>query len=206
MRTITVVGYGTAHATPDTAEVRVATVHRDAGVSEALAGAESARESVVATSRRYLEPSHVASTDLRVWPVHDLEGRPSGFEARHSLTIRCDGLDQAGALVSALAADVGHRLQVESVQLVVADSGDAVGRAREDAFADARLRGEHLAALAGATLGQLQAITEGGAGRPVAFTEADMAVGSATSEASFEPGETAVSTSLTLTYEIAPAG
>ena len=204
MRTITVSGHGTAYATPDTAEVRVAAVHRDTGLSEALAGAESAREVVVATARRYVDASRVASTNLSVWPAHDHEGRPSGYEARHSLTIRCDDLAQAGALVTALAADVGHRLQVESVSLVVADTTDATRTARERAFVDARARGEHLAGLAGATLGEVQSVAEGGLPSPPAPFAGDLRAAKA--EASFEPGETAISVSLTVVFELSLAG
>ncbi|MDQ4052879.1 MAG: SIMPL domain-containing protein [Actinomycetota bacterium] len=204
MRTITVTGHGTAYATPDTAEVRVAAVHRDSGLSEALAGAESAREGVVATSCRYVDASRVASTNLSVWPAHDHEGLPSGYEARHSLTIRCDDLAQAGALVTALAADVGHRLQVESVSLVVADPSRALRLARERAFADARARGEHLAGLARATLGQVQSVTEGGSPSEPMPVVGDLRAVKA--EASFEPGETAVPASLTVVFELAPAG
>lgn len=204
MRTITVAGHGTAYATPDTAEVRVAAVHRDTGLSEALAGAESAREGVVATARRYVDASRIASTNLSVWPAHDHEGRPAGYEARHSLTIRCGDLAAAGALVTALAADVGHRLQVESVALVVADTTDAARVARERAFAEARSRGEHLAGLAGATLGGVQAISDGAGTSPPTPFAGDLRAAKA--EASFEPGETAVSASLTLVFELVPAG
>jgi len=205
MRTITVAGHGTAYAAPDTAEVRVAAVHRDVGLSEALAGAESAREGVVSTSRRHVDAARVASTNLSVWPAHDHEGRPVGFEARHSLTIRCDDLAQAGALVTALAADVGDRLQVESVSLVVADPAEATRVARERAFADARARAEHLAGLAGAALGEVQAVSEGGLSRPMPAADSGFQL-TAKAEASFEPGETAVSTSLTVVFELASAG
>ena len=202
MRTITVTGHGTAHATPDAAELRVAAVHRDAGLSEALAGAESARAGVVATARRYVDADRVASTNLTVWPAHDNEGRPAGFEARHSLTIRCDDLGQAGALVTALAADVGHRLQVESVSLVVSDPSAATGTARELAYADAVGRAEHLAGLAGAALGDVQSVSEGGGQGDVPMgVSFDRAM---KSEAAFEPGQRAVATSLTVTFELAP--
>ena len=203
MRTITVTGHGTAYATPDTAEVRIAAVHRDPDLSEALAGAESARAGVVATARRYVEAHLVASTNLSVWPTHDHEGRPDGFEARHSLTVRCEDLAQAGAMVTALAADVGHRLQVESVSLVVAQPAEAVRAAREDAFADARSRAEHLAGLAGAVLGEAQAITEG-EGQSQPFGEgAPFALVAGKDQAAFAPGERAVDAQLTVTFEVA---
>lgn len=205
MRTITVIGDGTAYAAPDTAEVRVAAVHRDTDVSAALAGAESARAAVVSAARRFVDAARVASTNLSVWPAHDHEARPAGFEARHSLTIRCDDLTQAGSLVTAVAGEVGHRLQVESVSLVVADPGAALRRARESAYADAVARAEHLAGLAGATLGDVQSVSEGG-GRsgPIPFGAA--VAMSVKAEADFEPGETALSASLTVTFELAEAG
>jgi uncharacterized protein YggE len=205
MRTITVAGHGTAYATPDTAEVRVAAVHREAGLSKALSGAESARAGVVTTARRYVEAQRVASTNLSVWPTHDNEGRPSGFEARHSLTIRCDDLGQAGELVTALAVDVGDRLQVESVSLVVSDRSSSLRVAREEAFADAGAKAEHLAGLAGATLGEVQSVSEGGGRQDQIF---DMAQSETAfkSRMTLEPGETAISTSLTVTFELVPAG
>jgi uncharacterized protein YggE len=204
MRTITVAGHGTAYATPDTAEVRVAAVHRDAGLSEALSGAESARAVVVTTARQYVEAHRVASTNLSVWPAHDNEGRPAGFEARHSLAIRCDDLAQSGTLVTALAADVGDRLQVESVSLVVSDPSEAQRQARESAYADAVARAEHVAGLAGASLGEVQSVSEGG-GQNQLF---DMAQGEAAfkSRLTLEPGETAISAALTVTFELAPPG
>jgi hypothetical protein len=201
VRTITVTGQGTAHAAPDAAEVRVAAVHRDTGLSEALAGAESARAEVVATARRYVEAAQIASTDLNVWPSHDNDGRPTGFEARHSMSIRCDDLAQAGSLVTALAADVGHRLQVETVVLVVADPAEARVEARERAFADARSRARHLAGMAGAALGDVQSITEEGATSVARSFAADAAYASKL-EVSFEPGLHAVAVALTVTFEL----
>ena len=205
MRTITVAGHGTAYATPDTAEVRVAAVHRDAGLSEALAGAESARAGVVTTARRYVDAHRVASTNLSVWPTHDNEGQPAGFEARHSLTIRCDDLAQAGTLVTALAADVGHRLQVESVSLVVADPSAALRQARESGVRRCRGPGR---APRRAGRRRLSATCSrwsegGGHGEVPMQASFDRAL---KSEAAFEPGETALATSLTVTFELAPAG
>ena len=50
-----------------------------------------------------------------------------------------------------------------------------MGEAREAAYADARRRAEHLAALADATLGEVEAVVDGGAGAravPVALAMA----------------------------------
>lgn len=194
-RKVTVTGHGSATATPDTAVVRVAAVHRATGMAEALAGAESARAAVVAAAVDLL----VSSTDLSVWPAHDGEGRRAGFEARHVLTITGGDLESAGALVGRLADEVGDRLQVESVSLSVGDPAAALGQAREAAYADARSRAEHLAALSGATLGEVRDVSEG-AGAPVSRGPETAAF---KADVGFAPGQTVLTSTVTVTWALA---
>jgi len=196
-RTVTVTGHGSATAVPDTAVVRVAAVHRAAGMAEALSGAESARAAVVAAAGGLV----VSSTDLSVWPAHDAEGRRAGFEARHALTITGGDLESAGALVGRLAEEVGDRLQVESVALSVGDPTAALTEAREAAFAEARTRAEHLAGLAEATLGEVQDVAEG-AGAPVARGNELAAM---KADVGFAPGQTQLTSTVTVTWVITKA-
>jgi hypothetical protein len=193
-RTVTVTGHGSAAAVPDTAVVRVAAVHRATGMAEALSGAESARAAVVAAAGDLV----VSSTDLSVWPAHDSEGRRAGFEARHALTITGGDLDAAGALVGRLAEEVGDRLQVESVSLSVGDPTAALGEAREAAFAEARNRAEHLAALAGAALGEVRDMSEG-AGPPVAR---GLELAAMKADVGFAPGQTLLTSTVTVTWAL----
>ncbi|GAB3265834.1 SIMPL domain-containing protein [Nocardioides dilutus] len=198
-RTVTVTGHGSATAVPDTAVVRVAALHRAAGMAEALSGAESARSAVVAAAGEAAGDLVVSSTDLSVWPAHDNEGRRAGFEARHALTITGGDLDTAGALVGRLAEEVGDRLQVESVSLSVGDPSAAVGEAREAAFADARARAEHLAGLAGASLGEVQEIAEG-AGAPV--PRGGVEAFAVKADVGFAPGQTVLTSTVTVTWAL----
>lgn len=188
MRTVTVVGQGSAGVTPDAAVVHVAATHRARTLPEALEGAESARATLVEVARRFTD--RVASQHLSVGrdaPDH------GAFQARHALVIRCGDLAQAGDLVTALAEAVGDRLVVDHVGLEVSDTAEAERSAREAAFADARARAEHLAAQAGATLGQVASIAEGGSGPSPRFALAAVR---------FEPGETTVEQQLTVTFEL----
>jgi uncharacterized protein YggE len=194
-RTVTVSGHGSATAVPDVAVVRVAAVHRAEGMAEALAGAESARAAVVAAAGDLV----VSSTDLSVWPAHDNEGRRAGFEARHALSITGGDLESAGALVGRLAEELGDRLQVESVSLSVGDPTAALREAREAAYADARARAEHLAALSDAVLGEVQEVTEG-AGAPVARGGVDVFAMKA--DVGFTPGQTVLTSTVTVTWAL----
>jgi uncharacterized protein YggE len=199
MRTVTVTGHGTAKVVPDGAVVRVSAVHRAASLAEALAGATSAGAVVTAVARAHVDAARVASRELSVWPAHDHEGRQSGFEARHAYTVGCADLDVAGALVTELAAQVGDRLQVERVSLEVSDTSAAVAAAREAAYADARARAEHLAGLAGVSLGDVQTVVEGGSTAPMARGFEAMAK----ADVVLEPGEGELGQSLTVTWAIA---
>ena len=198
-RTVTVTGHGSSTAVPDTAVVRVACVHRAEGVAEALAGAESARAAVVSAAGDAGGDHVVSSTDLSVWPAHDVEGRRAGFEARHVLTITGGDLESAGALVGRLADAVGDRLQVESVTLSVGDPTAALGEAREAAYADARVRAEHLAALSGESLGEVRDVSEG-AGAPVSRGLERAAF---KADVGFAPGQTLLTSTVTVTWALA---
>lgn len=200
MRTVTVTGSGSVSAVPDAAVLRVVAVRRAGSLSEALAGAESARAAVVSVARASVPGVVVGSSDLHVWPAYDQQSAPEGFEARHSLALSCPTVDAAGALLTGLAGEVGDRLHVEGVSLVVTDSSTMQVEARERAMAHARAVAEHLAGLAGETLGRVQHVTDGAAaptGQP------GLRFASAKSDTSFEPGETTVSASVSVVWELA---
>jgi uncharacterized protein YggE len=192
VRTLTVSGTGTAAAVPDTALVRLSVVHRAGSLAEALAGAESARAEVVVAAGDLV----VSTVNLSVWPVQEA-GRSTVFEARHALTVATGDLATANGLLGRLADQVGDRLQVDGVELTVADPSAALGRAREAAFAAARAKAEHLAALADAVLGQVEAVVEGGgwSPAPVPFAMSKTDVG-------LQPGETALSASVTVSWSL----
>jgi uncharacterized protein YggE len=193
VRTITVTGTGSSAAAPDTALIRLSAVHRARSFAEALAGAESAREEVVKSARELV----VSTVNLSVWPTSE-QGQQPGFEARHTLTIATGDLKVANELLTRLAYEVGTRLQVEGVDMTVLDPSAYIGRAREAAFADARSKAEHLAALADATLGQVEAIAEGGAASPMAGGGFAALV----KEVGLQPGETKVTATLTVTWSL----
>lgn len=201
MRTLTVTGAGTAGVVPDSATVRVAAAFRADGVTAALAGVSSAVDAIGQVARRFTDESRIGSQGLSVWPSHDFEGMPAGFEARHSLAIGCGDIAAAGELVSALAAEAGDRLQVESVGLDVADRSGPLAAAREAAWADARARAEHLAGLAGATVGEVQSVSEGGGPHVLDGAAPTMSL-ARSAEVGFEPGQTTVTATVTVTFQL----
>ena len=200
MRTVTVTGHGEARVAPDSAVVRVAAVHRAAGVADALAGADSAARQIVATGREHTTPERVGSTAVQIWPSHDQQGSPNGFEARHSLTIRCSDIGAAGALLSALAESVGDRLQIEGVSLEVGDRSGAETAAREAAYADAVERATHLAGLAGCRAGRAPGRPRGRRPHRDPPRRRRMA---APASLELEPGEQGIDAAVTVVFQLA---
>jgi uncharacterized protein YggE len=177
----------------------VAAVHRGRTIADAHAGVVSAVAAIGEEARRFAGQRRIASRGLTLWPAHDQQGRQHGFEARHRVEIGCPDLSSAAALVDALVAAVGDRLQVDGVSLQVADPSAVQASAREAAYADAQARAAHLAGLAGMQLGQLVSVTEGaGLARPAGEAMRAMAA-----ETAFEPGEHTVDATLTATWQLA---
>lgn len=197
-RTVTVTGQGSTAVVPDTAVVRVAGVARAAGVASAFAAASQAAAQIGVVARGHTQEKRIGSTGINVWPWHDNQGQQRGFEARHSLSIGCPDLDAAGALLDELADEVGDALAVEGVALEVSEPTAARDLAVAAAYADALRQAEQLAALAGASLGEVLAIGQGMSGGGPAFRGMDAMAASA----KIEPGETMVGASLSVTWAL----
>ena len=200
-RTVTVTGQGQSRAVPDRAVLRIGVAHRAPGVADAVAGVDSGVRLAGEVARRFTTPARIGSGGLNLWPAHDQQGQQVGFEARHQLVIACDDLDVAGKLVGALAAEVGDRLQIEGVSLEVSDPAAAQTAAREAAYADATARAEHLAGLSGATLGEVLQLVEGGGAMPLMGAAPMFAA--AARDVAFEPGESTLNSSVTVTWLLA---
>ncbi len=200
MRTLTVVGHGTASAPADVADVRVAVVHQAESVSAAVAGVDEAGRQARAVAAEVTTESAASQTDFSVWPRHDHQGRSIGYEARHSLTVRCPDLEAAGRLVTALAERLDEWLVVEQVTPAIADRGPVEDEARAAAFEDATRRAMHVAGLADDVIGQVQSIVEGGPTGPVPLQETASAKSG--TDLSFGDSRLAVAVSLTVTFAL----
>ena len=165
-RVISVVGRGTATVVPDTAVLRVAVVYRAPSVRDAYDGVAAATEGVLAAAREAVDEHRISTLDLQVWTDTDHRGRPSGFECRHTVEVRCPSTSVAASLLGVLVERGGDRLQVEGVTPEVTDDTAARAAAREAAYADAEARARQLAGLAGVGLGAPLSIIELPAGGP----------------------------------------
>lgn len=163
-RRITVMGTGTASVSPDVVRLDLRIGHDAADVAAALGGASAG----LTTAGRVVRAHGVADADIRTLgaDVHqrfDRDGQASGFTAQQRLRVTVRDIDAVGGILDDAAAELGNALLVDQVRLDVADRSEALVRARDAAFADARAKAEQYAALAGAALGAVTDVAEAAA-------------------------------------------
>ena len=131
-----------------------------------------------------------------------LDGRIDHFRVVQHRALTTGSIDRAGALIDALAG----RAPTGSVGLsfALADPGPLRAEARAGAMADARAAAEAYAAAEGLAPGAVQTIREtGGSGRRPGCGHA--ARRAAAPPTPIEPGEIAVSASVTVVWTLVPA-
>jgi len=171
-RTVTVSGSGRATASPDVAEVRLGVAITRPTAGEAQAAAAAAMAAVLAA----LRAAGVSDPDLRteglsLQPVMDYRGDEGphlrGYELRNGVVARIRDLRR---LPQAIDGAIGAgATSLDGVRFEVADRAAAEAAAREAAVADALAKAAALARAAGAGLGSVLSIAEGGASRPMPF-------------------------------------
>lgn len=153
---------GSASAVPDQVIAGLAVNIVDANVGSAVSRASQAVEALLgAVEAAGVPHSDRQTVGLSVQENYGHDG-PSGFLASYQLRVVVKDLAAAGQLVQSAADLVGDALRVHNVALGVADSGPYEAQARADAVRAARAQAEQLAAAAGAQLGKLLEVREGG--------------------------------------------
>lgn len=208
-RTVTVVGQGTASATPDTALLRLGVETRGATPAEALDGCGRALDAILAALRlEGVESSRLTTSGLGLhtdWESEQRGQRPAGYHATAALTARLAGPARAGQIAAAAVTAGGEAARVHGLELVVGDHAGVLAVAREGAWRDARARAEQYAALAGAALGRVLRIEErtGAPEGPRGMPVGDFARAAAGPGPPVELGETPVWATVTVTWTLA---
>ncbi|WP_425408077.1 SIMPL domain-containing protein [Hyphococcus sp.] len=205
-RTITVNGEGRASAAPDMAVITI-------GVrSEAVNAVEALRKNSAdmnATIKK-LKDLGVADRDIQtsglsINPRYNYgENRSdpeiTGFVASNSVTVRLRDLDNAGGVIDQAVQSGANSLG--GVSFSFSDPDPLHEEARRDAVADARAKAELLTDAAGVQLGKLIRIQDGYVSQPQPRPYAVRAEMAADSSVPMEAGESEITASVSLIYEI----
>ncbi|MFL4473987.1 SIMPL domain-containing protein [Paeniglutamicibacter sp. MACA_103] len=160
---ITVRGTASAPAVPDVMAISL-TVHiHHAQAAEAFdLAAVRAREVIdavlVAAPGANLATTGIGLMAKTAW--RNDESVTDGYDAETTIEARDLAVDAVTWVLAAAVAAGGDALRIHSLHAQVSDPGAALKAARESAFADARSKAGHLAALAGADLGPALLIRE----------------------------------------------
>lgn len=133
-------------------------------VAEATRTARDRAAAVLsALQTKGIPSSDVATTGFSVYPEYDHhEGRQRllGYRVSNDIQVVLRDLTTSGDIIDAAVGAAGDESTVNGFTLSLTDDTAARDTAREVAWADARRRAEHLASLAGRTLGAVISVIE----------------------------------------------
>lgn len=205
-RTINVTGTGTVHVEPDIAVVSlgVQTLGPDVGnaVQENNRRAKAVMEALLELG---VTPEDMRTTNFYVssQPQFDPMGMPTGetsYTVDNTIFFTLRAPDKLGAVLQA-ALRAGSN-SVQSVSYSVADPSVPMDEARQIAVADAQRQAQQLATAAGAGLGKVLSITEGGSPAPMYYEAPAFGKGGGGGGVPVESGTLAYQAMITLTYTL----
>jgi uncharacterized protein len=201
-RTITVTGEGIVETAPDQATVALGVTTN----AETAVAALAANSEAMTKMMEQLRAAGVAAADLQTsnlslnpnWTSYGSSSSSeiSGYVASNMLNVRVRDLAELGAILDAAVTDGANTMN--GITFGLSEPNPVMNEARTRAVADATSRATVLATAAGASLGPIVSITEGGTfpGPAPMFRAESTAVPVAT-------GELAMTASVTVTFEIA---
>lgn len=219
---LTVTGEGKARATPDIAVVRLGAVAQAADAQRAQAQVDEAiRQTVEVVAELGVPRENIQTQQVMLWPVYshepprpltergerdDDEPRIVGFRASSTLEIRVEDLAKTGQVLGAAVAAGAN--QLEGLTFELRDDAPQKAEALKEAVAAARNKAEAIAGALGMRLGEVVEAHEGAAQfEPLRFsTGRTMAAAAGSAAVPVQPGEVAVTASVTLRYRLLPGG
>ncbi len=207
---IWVSGQGKVTAVPDIATLRLGIEAQEATVAEARTQAAEAMDEVMTA----LTANGVAKKDIQTqyfnirkvtkWDRDKEQEVVIGYRVTNMVTAKIRDIDEAGAIIDAVAGAGGDLTRIDSISFSIDDPSDYYEEAREKAMADAKAKAEQLAELADVTLGKATYISESSWTPPitrgVVYEEAVPAL--APIATTISPGEMEISLTVQVAYSI----
>lgn len=154
---ITVTGVGQAYGAPDIAYLEVGVEMVDADVAAAFSQVNETTQRVIDALRELgVAAGDMRTTNINLWAedrINPQTGESTGrvYHVSNNLRITVRNVDQVQDVISTAVASGATNLF--GFNMGIADRSELEREARQQAMDDARARAEHLAELAGVTLG-----------------------------------------------------
>ena len=203
--TITVVGVGNGNGTPDTAQLTLGVSATRPTVREAVSAAAADQGRVLAA----LHHLGVEDKDIRtasIWVSQQTSCCPQtlvGFNATTQLTITAHSISAVTPVIEVAVDAIGNDLQINGINLYVADQGPMLKGARAAAMSDANAKAQDYARLSGHHVGGLISVSEVVQYGSGFSCDACGGKGAGGGGVQVLPGVTSVTVTVAVTYELA---
>ncbi len=202
-RTVTVSATGQAFAVPDMARVQTGVVSEAATAREALSANNAAMAKLIeGLKENGIDAKDIQTSGFHLNPryTHPGDGQPpqiDGYQATNNVEVTVRNLDTLGTVLDKLVT-LGAN-QMNGIAFDVTEAETLRDAARKTAIANARRRAELYAAAAGAKVGKVVTINEGGMSEPRPY----LAAARMSAEAvPVERGQQALDANVTVTWEL----
>jgi uncharacterized protein YggE len=200
-------GQGKVAVVPDIATLQLGIEAQAVTVAEARAQASQAMDQVMTAltdngvAEKDIQTQYFNITKITRWDDKNQQEVVIGYRVTNIVTAKIRTIDNAGAIIDAVAEAGGDFTRIDSISFSVDDPTPYLNQAREKAMADAKAKAEQMARLGGITLGKPTYISESSYYPvPTPIRLADQGIPSA--ETSISPGETDITITVQVAYAI----
>ncbi|MFC1864727.1 SIMPL domain-containing protein [Chloroflexota bacterium] len=207
---ILVTGQGKVTAVPDIAVLRLGIEAQKSSVAEARSLAAEAMDRVMTAltdnrvAKKDIQTQYFSIRQVTKWEGDTNQEIVVGYQVTNTVTAKIRDIDGVGTIIDAVAEAGGDLTRIDNIGFSVDDPSTYYEKAREKAMADANVKANQLAKLAGVTLGKPTYISEGAQASPL-YQRGAVAVEKALElmpETPINPGEMEISLSLQVVYAI----
>lgn len=205
-RTVRVSATGSVSAPPDTLTINIGVRTQADTANGALREAATKADAVITTLKDAgVAEDDITTVDVSVWPRYDNRGEQvTGYEATNSVLAKVRDITKAGEVIDAAAAAAGDSITLGGLSFSIDDPTAVYAQARQQAVQRAKEQADQLAAAAGVSVGQVVSIDEQAQYTPSPLAYAgDMAAAEGGASTPIQPGQTTVTLTVTVVYELA---
>ena len=198
---VTVTGSAVVSSQPDEAVVGLGVQTQATDAADALRENATRMDAVIkALTDLGIDRADIATAYVSLMPVYDPNGaHVTSYQADNQITVTVHDLTKVGSTIDAATA-AGANL-ASGITFQLSHGSPALTSALRQAVADARAKAEVLAAAAGASLGDVLAISEDSGGSPIPYADA----GVARPDTPVVPPDVQTTVSVTVAWTLQPA-
>jgi uncharacterized protein YggE len=198
-RTITVIGEGTAAASPDLARVSIGVTTSAPTATEATKENNDKMTGIINTLKDLgIADKDIQTTNYSISPEFSSQkgetNQITGYRVSDTVQVTVRNLDKIGTVLDQVTQAGANN--ISGISFSIENPATLRAEARAQAFADAQARAKDLAKLGGVQLGEILSISESTGGGPVPVANA------LSSAAPIQPGQTEVHTQIQVIYAI----